>query len=250
VYHSKVEGYKEAAACKGSGRVYHFGIHPDKEVSLKIAKEIQGGRGITLSCIHAVSFRVEKMETNLDMLHPDTNLFPFGTRMCIWCPHFPGAKSMCRTIEREIKEMMNEGNGCRSIQFAWEPEGTNTDGTSTEKRRCCPYTATMKEGCINSVMLLHSELPQLQLRSTTTMEHVHTSSHIAVTSGNSVLLWFSLCWHVCRASASLPLTRWTPLPSCYLFLTPVTALLRSVGGTCSAQALLGTLHGYKHAGGP
>jgi hypothetical protein len=81
----------------------------------RLQGEIQGGRGITLSCIHAGSFREKKMETNLDMLHPDTNLFPFGTRICIVCPHFPGvilgSKSICRAIEREIKETMKEGNG-------------------------------------------------------------------------------------------------------------------------------------------
>jgi hypothetical protein len=79
VYHGKVEDYKDAAACKGSNRAYHFGMQPDKEITLKIAGEIQRGGG---------SFHEKKMETNLDMLHPETNLFPFGTRMCIACPHF------------------------------------------------------------------------------------------------------------------------------------------------------------------
>jgi hypothetical protein len=48
-----------------------------------------GTEGVTLSCIHASSFREKKMETNLDMLHPDANLFPFGTRVCItaYCVH-------------------------------------------------------------------------------------------------------------------------------------------------------------------
>jgi hypothetical protein len=87
-------------------------MQPNKKITLKIAGEIQGGRGITLSCIHAGSFREKKMETNLDMLHPNTNLFLFGIRICIACPHFPGAilgaKSICQTIEREIKETMKE----------------------------------------------------------------------------------------------------------------------------------------------
>jgi hypothetical protein len=78
----KVEGYKEVAACKGSYRAYHFSIQQDKEITIDIAGEIQGGRGITLSCIHAGSFHEKKMETNLDTLHPDTKLFPFGTRLC------------------------------------------------------------------------------------------------------------------------------------------------------------------------
>jgi hypothetical protein len=46
VYHNKVEGYKEAAACKGSNGAYHFGMQPDKEITLKVAGEIQGGREI------------------------------------------------------------------------------------------------------------------------------------------------------------------------------------------------------------
>jgi hypothetical protein len=79
VYHGKVEDYKDAAACKGSNRAYHFSMQPDKEITLKIAGEIQRGGG---------RFHEKKMETNLDMLHPETNLFPFGTRMCIACPHF------------------------------------------------------------------------------------------------------------------------------------------------------------------
>jgi hypothetical protein len=116
-------GHWAARACKGSDRTYHFDMQPDKEITLKIVGEIQGGRGITFSCIHGGSFREQKMETNLDMMHPDTNLFPFGSKMCIVGPHFPGAKSICLTIEREIKETMKERNGYRSILFAWEPGG-------------------------------------------------------------------------------------------------------------------------------
>jgi hypothetical protein len=51
------------------------------------------------------------MEINLDRLHPDTNLFPFGTRMSMACPHMPGAKSIYRPIKREIKETMRKGTG-------------------------------------------------------------------------------------------------------------------------------------------
>jgi hypothetical protein len=81
-----IGGHWAAGACKGSDRAYHFGMH-------------------------------------LDMMHPDTNLFPFGSKMCIVGPHFPGAKSICLTIEREVKETMKERNGYRSILFAWEPGG-------------------------------------------------------------------------------------------------------------------------------
>jgi hypothetical protein len=38
VYHGKVKGYKEAAACKSSDHAYHFGMQPDKEITLKIAR--------------------------------------------------------------------------------------------------------------------------------------------------------------------------------------------------------------------
>jgi hypothetical protein len=189
VYHSKVEGYKEAAACKGSDRAYQFGMQPDKEITLKIAGEIQGGRGITLSCIHAGNFREKKMETNLDMLHPNTYLFLFGTRMCIACPHFPGAtlgaKSICQTVEREIKETMKEGNGYRSILFAWE-----LGGRRDIRCWCLDREEAVLSICRHGVVLPHSELPQLMLWSTATMEHMRTLSHIAMTSGNSVLLWF------------------------------------------------------------
>jgi hypothetical protein len=65
-----------------------------------------------------VDFCEKKMKINLDTLHPDTTLFPFGTRMSMACPHMPGAKSIYRPIKREIKETMREGAGYRSTWFA------------------------------------------------------------------------------------------------------------------------------------
>jgi hypothetical protein len=209
----KVEGYKELAACRGSYRAYHFCMQQEKEITIDIAGEIQGGRGITLSCIHAGSFHEKKMETNLDMLHPDTNMFPFGTRLCIACPHFPRAKSIYQMIEREIKETIKEGNGYKYILFVWEPGGRRGILRWHLDGEVMLFICRHHEGRAHYRHCPNSELPQLLLWSTTTKEHMHSSSHITVTSGNSVVMWFSLGQCACRASASLPHTQWTPLPS-------------------------------------
>jgi hypothetical protein len=107
-HHIKVQGYKETAACNGSDGAYHFwhatrqGNHPHD-----FAGEIQG---IALSCINAGRFCEKKMEINLDTLHPDTNLFPFGTRTSMACPH---ARSQINLPANKKR--------IRSTRFAWKP---------------------------------------------------------------------------------------------------------------------------------
>jgi hypothetical protein len=115
-------------------------------------------------------------------------------------------------IEREIKETIKEGNGYKYILFAWEPGGRRGILRWHLNGEVMLSICRHHEGRAHYRHCPNSELPQLLLWSTTTKELVHTSSHITMTSGNSVLMWFSLGWCACRASASLPHTRWTPLP--------------------------------------